>query len=476
MRFVGFIGPSYTLQSVNVDCQRTVNLYPEINELGTGKESEVASLVSTPGLRELVELSTGPVRGTFTDSTGQLWAVGGNTLYKISDLWVATSVGTLNTSSGRVSFADNGIQVVLVDGPYGYYYTIATEVFAQITDADFLGATQVEYMDGYFIFIKPDSKQFYISELNSINIDGADIASAEASPDDLVGQVVVQENLYLFGSQSTEVFYDSGAADFPFERISGAVIEIGCESEDTIGKIGNAVYWLGRDKNGRGVVYRAQGLQPLRISTLAIENKLRSLGDLSGASAWTYQQGGHSFYCLNVPGADSTWVFDVTTNLWHERAHFEAGAYQRHLADCHALAYHTNVVGDYSSGKLYALDPDTYTDNGDAILRERTAPHLSKSGKRIFHGSFQLDMETGVGIDGTGQGVDPKVMLQWSDDGGHTWSNEHWTDIGARGVRSTRAIWRRLGSARDRVYRVRISDPVKVTITGAEIEIQEGGS
>lgn len=476
MRFQGFIGPSYTLQSFDVDCQRCMNMYPEMDEEGTGNEGEVAALVSTPGLRLLVTLPTSDVRGTHCDSTGQLWAVGGNTLYQISSTFVATAISpTLNTVSGPVSFADNGLQMVIVDGAYGYEYTFSTGVFAQITDVNFQGANQVTFMDGYLIFNKPNSQQFYISPLNAVTpFDGLDIGTAEAQPDNLVGLITTQESLYLFSSRHMEVFYDSGAANFPFQRIQGAVVEIGCAAGASIAKIQNTVFWLGQHVNGRGIVYQSQGLQPQRISTFAIEKVIQGLGDLSTAKAWTYEQSGHSFYCLNLPGATSTWVFDTATNLWHERAYLSAGTYSRHLADCHAFAYNTNVVGDYASGNLYALDPTVYTDNSNPIIRERTAPHLSKDTNRLFHGRFILDMERGVGLDGTGQGTNPQAILQWSNDAGHSWSNEHWASVGPIGVRLPRVIWRRLGNARDRVYRVRISDPVKVTLLGAEIDMDEG--
>lgn len=579
MRFVGFIGPSYTLQSVNVDCQRCINLYPEMDELGTGNESEVASLVSTPGLRLLSTLPTGPVRGTFTDSTGQLWVVGGNILYQIDSLFNATAIGTLNTDTGPVSFSDNGIQGVLVDGPYGYSWTlgqvstvsiatsgvvtalthlsqtqqifsgsqsqavslpdvttlqvdqyfivqnvsssvitvqtfdgvllqamdpsstlvvtctaitgsglvpwswvysvtpIAGSTFFQITDPNFLGANQVTFMDGYFIFNKPGSEQFYLSPLNSLlPFNALDIGSAEANPDNIVGLIAVQESLYLFGTETVEVFYDSGDATFPFDRIQGAVMEIGCAAAFSVVKIQNSVVWLGQDQNGRGIVYQASGFQPERISTFAIENEIAQLGDVSSARAWTYQQAGHSFYCLNLPGAMTTWVFDISNGLWHERASLAAGLYQRHLADCHAFAYDIHVVGDYSNGNIYALDQTVFTDNENPIVRERAAPHISKDLNLIFHRSFQLDMEMGLGLSGTQQGTNPQAILQWSNDYGNTWSNEHWAGVGLIGSRKNRTIWRRLGSARDRVYRVRIADPIKVTMLGAEIDIEEGSA
>lgn len=476
MRFAGFIGPSYTLQSVNADCQRCLNLYPELNEIGTGKDREIASLLGTPGLRPLVNLNNlnpGKVRGVYTAANGQLFVVCGETFYRIeSDLTTFATTGTLNTSIGPVCFADNGVHVVVVDGDSGYAWHIENESFAEFTDDDFMPADQVTFQDGYFIFNRSGTEQFFISDLTSIDFDALDIATAEGSPDLLLGLISVQRNLYLFGPRSTEVFYNDGVSIPPFVRMQGAFIPVGIAAAFSISTIAGAVYWVGCDENGSGIIYRMSGYQPQRISTFAIEKVMAGLGDLSESRSWTYQQAGHSFYCINFPGAESTWCFDVTTNLWHERAHLVLGQFKPHLAVAHAYAYGLNIVGDRDSGNLYALDPEIYDDDGDEIVRIRAAPHISKDMKRIFYESFQLDMETGVGIT-VGQGDDPRVMLQWSDDGGHTWSNELWTNIGPEGARRTRTIWRRLGSSHDRVYRVKITDPIKVTMLGAQVEVEE---
>ena len=473
MRFPGFIGPSYTLQSVNVDCQRCVNLYPEINALGTGKEKEIAALVSTPGLRLLATIGSGPIRGAWRASNEQLFVVSGSELYRVSSAYAGTLLGTLTTSTGPVSMADNGLVVFVVDGTNGYTWTIASDTFAQVTDPDFYPADQVAFMDGYFIFNKSGSQQFFISELNAVTFDATDIGTAEGSPDYLRGIAVSNQTLFLFGKQSIEAYYDSGAT-FPFTRIQGAVIETGCIAAFSIAKL-DTLYWLGGSETGSGVVYRLQGYKAERVSTPAIESVIRGLDQttLVNATAWTYQQGGHHFYCLNLPGASSTWVYDASTQLWHERAYLGSFGLERHRAQVHAVAFGLNIVGDYVSGKLYALDPNYYTDGGTAVKRLRASPHLSEGLKYIRHNSFQLDMETGVGLS-TGQGSAPLVMMRYSDDGGSSWSSELTASIGAMGNRKTRAIFRRLGSSRDRVYELSVSDPVKVVFIGAELDVEQG--
>lgn len=476
MRFPGFVGPSYQLRSVNVDCQRCINFYPETNEVGRGKEAEVASLVGTPGLELLATIGTGPIRGIWTASNDQLFVVSANKLYRVSSTWSATELGTLSTSTGTVSIADNGIHVMIVDGTYGYIWTIGSSTFAQITDPDFPGADQVTFQDGYFIFNWPDTGKFMITGLNDVTVDALDFATAEGSPDKIVGLISDHRDLWLFGSKSTEVFFNSGNADFPFERTQGAFIEHGCAARHSIAKMNNTVFWLGSDDKGSGIVYMARGYQPQRISTHAVEYAIQGYGDVSDATAYAYQQDGHFFYVLNFSSANTTWVFDSSTGMWHERAYANQGQFERHRAENHAFAFSTHVVGDYVSGKIYSMSSDYYSDNGAEIIRERVAPHLTSDLNRVFFNRFQLDIESGTGIDGTGQGEDPQAMLQFSDDSGHTWSNEKWTSFGRIGQTKRRAMWRRLGAARDRVFKIRISDPVKVILIGATLELESGAS
>jgi hypothetical protein len=477
MRFPGFIGPSYISQSVNVDCQRCVNLFPEINDLGTGKEREVASLVPTPGLTLLCTLpEDAPVRGLYRASNGTLFAASGIKFYSVSSDFVVTELGELSTSSGPIAMADNGLHVFIVDGTYGYTWTFASSVFEQVTDEDFYPSDTVTFQDGYFIFTKKDSQQFFYTDINNVTVDPLDIGTAEGTPDNLVGAISGNQNLFLFGTQTTEIYYNSGDADSPFQRIQGAINGVGCAAVHSIEKIQGIPYWVGGDESGTGIVYRMRGYQAERISTPAIESVIRALAveDLANARAWTYQQGGHHFYCLNIPGADSTWVYDASTSLWHERQYLDSWFMKRHRADCHALAYSKNVVGDFENGKIYELDQDAVTDNGTSIARIRRSPHFSQGLVNIFHHSFQLDMETGVGTDGVGQGTNPKALLRYSDDGGHTWSQEREAYIGKIGQKNKRVIWRRLGVARDRVYEVKVTDPVKVVLIGAELSVEEG--
>ena len=192
---------------------------------------------------------------------------------------------------------------------------------------------------------------------------------------------------------------------------------------------------------------------------------------LSDAFAFTYQQEGHIFYVLTFPAASKTWVYDASTQAWHERAWRTplTGDLKRWRANCSVFAHGLHLVGDFESGNVYALDLDTYTDNGEAILRLRTTATTEGLQNRLFYSSLQVDMETGVGS-AIGQGADPLLMLRYSDDGGHTWSNEKTATAGKVGEYGARAQFNRLGAGRNRVWELSMTDPVKFAVFGAVVE------
>ena len=466
------LGQAYVARSVNAADNRMVNLYPEATP-ENGKDA--GFLNRAPGLRLLATLGAGPVRGLW-QFDGYGYAVSGNTLYKIDSAWTATVLGTVS-GTGPVSMSDNGTQLFVACNPDGFIYNSSTNVFAQITDPDFAGAVTVGYLDGYFVFNQPNSQSIWVTQLlDGSSVDPLDFASAEGSPDGLVSIIIDHREAWLFGTNSVEVWYDAGNADFPLERIQGAFNEIGCAAPYSVAKLDNGLFWLGADARGNGIVYRANGYTGQRISTHAIEFAIQSYPTISDAIAYTYQQEGHAFYVLIFPTGNATWVYDVATGAWHERAGFSNGQFMRHISNCQMNYNNEIVVGDYANGNIYAFDLDVYADNGaeQKWLRSwRAIPSGQNNLKRTAQHSLQLDCETGVGLN-TGQGSDPQAMLRWSDDGGHTWSNEHWTSMGAIGSYGTRAIWRRLGMTekiRDRVYEVSGTDPVKVAIIGAELTV-----
>lgn len=488
MKFQGFVGPTYNLKSVNADGQRCVNLYPEVIESGSGKESQVAYLKSTPGLKKIIETGSGSARMIHVDSVGRVFVVIGSELYKTSFngfVWTTLKVGDFSTAHGQVRAASSVIGddniTVFVDGFTSYLFLYvgasSTETFGDFASYGYVPvstASSVVFIDGYFIFSLKNSNQFYVSDFNSFNVDALSFASSEGNPDNIVGIVANHRDLIIFNERSTELFSNTGNVDFPFERVSGGFIEKGCVASNSIAKIDGLVFWVGRDDLGQGTVYATQSLSPQRVSTHAVEQAISNYADIKNATGYCYQKNGHSFYVLNL--STSTFVYDLSTKLWHERAYTSGGQLQRHRADClgYYSEYDLHIVGDYETNKIYIFDENTYSDDGEAITRMRICPHLSGGLKYLFYKSIQIDMETGVGIDGVDQGSDPVAMLSYSDDGGHSWSNELFATIGKLGNYKKRIIWRRLGRSRDRVFKLKITDPIPVSILSAEIEIEPG--
>ena len=469
------LGSTYVARSVNAADARMVNLFPEVVPEG-GKEP--AFLQRCPGLLNLATIGSGPIRGlwTFSSDNSTAFVVSGNELYKINTSYAATLLGSI-PGTGPVSMADNGIQLFIACNGPSYIYNNNTNVFGQIIDSDFPGAVSVGYIDGYFVFNEPNSQRIWVTQLlDGTSIDPTDYASAEGSPDGVVGLIVDHREIWVYGTNSVEVWYDAGTPDFPLQRIQGAFNEIGCISAYTIAKMDNGLFWLGADARGQGIVYRANGYTGQRISTHAVEWQIQQYGNLTDALAYTYQQDGHSFYVLIFPSANTTWVYDVATGAWHERAGWSDGSFTRHRSNCQMAFNNQIIVGDYQNGNIYAFDLDTYADNGQIqkwLRSWRALPTGQNNLKRTAQHAMQLDMESGVGL-ATGQGSNPEVMLRWSDDGGHTWSNYRTTSVGKIGEYYYRVWFRRLGMTmklRDRVYELSMTDPVKTAIMGAEILI-----
>jgi hypothetical protein len=468
------LGASYVARSINAADNRMVNMFPEM----TPDNGQTAAFLNrAPGLEFLQTVGTGPIRALWAHQTNgsDFYVVSGGEVYKLNSMTgTPILLGTVS-GTGPVSIADNGTQIFFACNPDSYIYNEVTNVFAQITDPDFPGAVTVGYLDGYFVFNEPDSQRVWVTSLlDGLSVDPLDFASAEGSPDGLVGLIVDHREAWLFGTDSVEVWYDAGLPDFPLTRIQGAFNEIGCVAAFSIAKLDNGLFWLGTDARGQGIVYRANGYTGQRISTHAIEYAIAQYGNISDAIAYTYQQEGHAFYVLTFPSGDATWVYDVSTQAWHERAGWDNGEFVRHRSNCQCNFGGNIIVGDYENGNIYKFSLDIYADNGgiQKWLRSwRALPTGQNNLKRTAHHSLQLNCESGVGLN-DGQGSDPQAMLRWSDDGGHTWSNEHWSPMGKIGAYYQRVFWRRLGMTlklRDRVYEVSGTDPVKIAIMGAEL-------
>lgn len=471
-----FIGQAYLSRSLNMNCQRSVNLFPEIDK----SSKHVIGLYGTPGKTLRVTAGSGPIRALYAGET-YLYAVSGNTMYYIDTNWTATAMGTLNTSTGTVSIDENTVQLVLADGGDLYTSTLPTGTVTAVSDPDVPASpSRVAVLGGYAVTDNVGTGKFYLSDINDATAWNAlDFATAEGLPDDIVTPYRDHLELRLLGVKSNEVWMLSNNSDFPLERIDQAYIDQGCAAKHAVCHGDNSVFFIGSGKDGDSIIYRTMGFNIKRISTHAIEYAISNYSTISDAIAWVHEEEGHTFIVFTFPTGNATWVYDVATEMWHERAYMiqATSVLQRDRANCHAFFNRFHVIGDYQNGKIYSLDLDVYADNAEYIKRLRSAPtgkdnrayeisitdpvkcaftggnlDMSEGKDRNFHHRLQITMETGVGLV-SGQGSDPQVVMRYSNDNGHTWSNELWGSAGLYtggggnlGEFKRRVIFRRLGS------------------------------
>ena len=384
-----------------------------------------------------------------------------------------------------MGISENETQLIIIDGIDGWILTLVNNSFNKIVDPGFIPGTHVLNIDGFFVENEPNSGRFRVSGfgLDGKNRDGfiwdaLDYYTAEGSPDNLISIGKLNNELWLFGGKTTEIWYDTGDTfNGQFKRVNQGFIDIGIDAPWSVATSGNTIFWLGGSSQGHGIVWQSQTYIPQRISTHAIEYIIGKLTRTVDAVAFCYQQEGHFFYQITFPSDELTLVYDMKTKMWHKRGYYykETGDIGRHRAQCHAFWNGKNYVGDYANAKLYELDLDTFTDNGEIIRMVRVGPHIHKDRKRLFFHEFELDIERGVGLT-TGQGSNPKIMLQMSDDGGRTWGNEIEMNMGKIGEYKMRAHKHHLGHSRDRVFKVSITDPVKCVLMSANADIEMEGA
>jgi len=475
---VPLFGGSYEARSIIANAQRCVNLYPEKNPEDSPSPY---TYYPTPGLTLLATPPTQAAgRGLYATTNGKLYAVVGNTVYNVDSSFVMTVIGTIGTTTNPVSMVDNGLDAVLVDGTLntGYQINLGTNVMTVISSPGFYGADRVDYMDTYLLFNRPDTKEFYISGSNAVTFDPLDLAAKTGFPDLLQAVIVMQREIWLIGQRTTELWYNSGSADFPFQRMPGSFVEHGCVAKYSVAMQDLSVYWLSQDEQGQRMVLAGTGYQAKRISTHAIEKEFSEYTTVSDAIGHTYQQQGHTFYVLSFPSADKTWVYDVSQGLWHERAWSDSnGNLHRVRGAFHAAVYGKNIVQDWETGKLYELSLSSFTDDGDDVVRIRSGAHLVGGNfNRVSYLSFTADIQVGTddgSIDGTSASNPPKVSLRWSDTRGATWGSPITQSLGAVGQFATTVTWHRLGMARDRVFELSWSVPAAVALNGAFINVVE---
>jgi hypothetical protein len=387
---------------------------------------------------------------------------------------IITALGT--GTGGAGTYTVNNSQTIASITMYALNWTVLPS-----SDGAFSGGETCDIVDNYFVYNRPASQQFGASGVLSPISGNTSFSSKDGSPDNLVALIVDHREVYLMGEASSEVWTDVGGNPFPFQRIPGTSTQHGIAAKFSLARFGDSFCYVSRNNRGQAQIMQMKGYVPTRISNHAVENSITNQY-VDDAIAWTYQLEGHEVYVVTFPALELTWAYDLASGMWHKWLYTNNdGTYTRHRGNCCAVFQGLVLVGDYQDGSIYEIDKNNYTDNGQNIRRLRRAPHLVADFQRQYFDELQIQFQPGVGLTGITTplnnevvGADPQAMLRWSNDGGSTYSNEHWTTIGKIGKYKNRAIWRRLGMARDRVFEVVVSDPINAVIVSANLKATAG--
>lgn len=460
---------SYKARSGILSSERVVNMYAE----AAPKQAPFqAVLYGTPGLKIWKDIKVfNPIYG-IEKMGNDIFVVSGISVYKINAAKTVTNIGTMEVTPNRVMMTNNGTQVtILTSSGRAFYCTTTADSLLEITDGDYALSSSVTTMDGYTIFTKIESNRFQISGINATqNYNALKVDFVLANSTNLVRTISNNLEVWFFKKDITLVYYNSGNGTFPFERKNGIMIEKGLAAKFAVSTLDNNFYFLGDDR----MIYRTSGYQIIPISTPPISKAIESYGRVDDAFSFTYTQDGHKFYVITFPTASKTWVHDIMTGLWHERESLDENSQpKKWRANAHVLFDDKNLVGDNAMGKLYELDLDTYDEDGTKMVSKVISTTQFDNYKRDGVADLTLVMDTGVGIN-SGKGVDPKIAMRTSIDGGQTYSKELTQPLGKQGKYDTEVVWNRVAYGRSLILELKISDPVKRAIVQALLGITRG--
>lgn len=417
-------------------------------------------MVSAPGTADIAALS-GECRGSrYVD--GRWFVVAGNTVYEMATDGTYTSLGTILSSTGKIVMSNNNTQVSIVAQNRLYVIELSDSSLAEVTVDGWLGADRVDEMDGYSIFNRPGTDQFYLSAIdNTKSIDPLDFSSADGVPGNIVAHIVSNDQLFIYKTKSREIWVNSGGADFPFTRYNSFPSEVGCVGPHAVVNAAGIVYFVGATERGTAMVYEDPGTRPSPISNTAIEELLRTCIDLSQIEMMAYQPKGHEFVLIRGPGMKTTAVYDAKNKWWHERAEWASGDWAE-LDWRFVTAVGEEHYGGDKDGKVFRLDESLNQYSGRVLKRERTWPHfIQPSLEPTSYRGLELNMRTGHS---------GSIWLQISNDGGNNFGPPLVRTLGAIGRFVQRIRWVGLGSAINRVFRLSMDDNVPFEIYTATVD------
>lgn len=474
-----FCGPSYVSQSSLAINERCVNLYPERNEVPGATSPYI--LCPTPGLDLLVTPPEPIGRGIFAQS-GRCFPAIGQTYYELTTTpWSLVSRGALLRDQYPVtqtSNGDGGNQNFITSGGRGDLFNLGTNTF---TPGVVANATMGGFLDGFFIRFDINSSTIGLSNLqNGLVWDPTQFAQRSAAADPWRSMLIRYPLVWLFGEQTSDVWYNAGNFPFPLAPYQNVRIDDGIAAAFSAANLKNGPVWLARSSRGAGYIVQAQGYRTVRVSTQALEFQISRYVKIDDAVSFTYTADGHEFYELNFPTQGVTWVWDSSLGVagWHERGHWNAtkSMYEAWGPQYHAYEFDAHIVVDLRTGSIYRMGNDLYADaDGDPMRRLRLAPGLRGDGKtRMFYDGFQLVLDQGIGLS-TGQGSNPAVSMQYSNTAGKRWNSERIRRGAKKGELDHVTEWRNCGSTTGtRAFQVVMSDPVPWRIVDAQLATRPG--
>ena len=482
---LGFVSGSYTARSTAIADEECINWFAESVEsqgavvpskvYGGQAAKTVAGLLGTPGLSVFTTLPQSPTRGS-CEANGRLFVVAGTQFIEVSSIGAQTAWGNVGNDGTPASLVFNSLQILIVSAGRAFCFTLATNVIVEVT-GDLAGVPVLaDYSDTYFIVMFQDNNKFQLSQvLDGTTWPGQLVNEVSVFADNISSIRCNHRELWVLGQLRSQPYQDTGSTE-AFDPIPGTMLEMGCAATFCTSRVDNSVFWIGADERGSLVAWRSSGYTPVRISTYAVELDLSkySTDQIAGIVSYAYQDAGHLWWTLYIPGSNWSWVYDVVEGLWHKRCSWnpKTATFGPHFSWNYVRAFGKHLVGDWNSGNLYEISMDNLTDNGANILRVRRTPTVINEKERVYHAEITVDFAAGNGpqpplIDGNGQPRQPQAMQRWSDDQGNNWSNQHTAGTGMAGAYGTRVIFRRLGQSRQRVYELSVSDPVRWAIVDA---------
>lgn len=491
MSRASIIGPSYTSQSQNVDCQRTVNWMVEQVESGVGKSA--FCLIPCPGLQVFCVLTDTPVRGEVFYN-GRFFAVAGATLFEVFADGSKQQRGAV-INDGNTAYLVCGPQHLLVaSGGHAYVMVLATNVVTDLTQANTLpNISMVTWNDSFFLALQSQ----VASGQNSVFASNAGDATTwnalafetpNVFPDQVLAIATDHRETVFLGPRFGQFFYNAGDSPFPLDVDPSGYLETGISDPATLTKIDNTLLFIATDDRGERYACRINGNTPTRISTHAIEYAWSLYPNDGSAVSYTFRYNGHLIWQTYFPNANggngATWCYDVTAgatgggNGWFERDHFTNGVSKAHQSRCHANAFGKHLVGAWDSGTIYQMAEPQFVvngpnaawtfcdDAGNPIRFLRRSTIISKELERMSLDRLIVDGEVGIGpipplLDGAGNARDPQMMVRWSNNAAKTWSNINTVNFGQAGNYEVRPMVSRLGSFRQRVFELTATDPIR---------------